>query len=183
MTIRAFFAIQVPESILSIAKEIKNALDLQTEDLRWSFLEHLHITLTFIPSLEKAHIPCILERVTDRLKHVKPFYLELGPLELFPNKRAPRLISLGMKPSKKCQMLVQILNEILFTMNYPIEARPFRGHLTLARFKTSSINKEILNTVNLGVIPNIRVSNVYLYESKPSHAGSEYIQLACIDLT
>ncbi len=181
-TIRTFFALKIPESIQQIARKIQSNPHLQMDHARWSRIQDLHITLKFIPNLKKDHIPNVLKNISAQFKNMGSFYLELGPLELFPNSKNPRLLCLGMKPSKKCLALVQTLDDMLLPLGYPIETRAFRGHLTLARFQTHSMDEVRLQKIIIPVIPKIHVSKLYLFESKPSHQGSSYKPLTCVDL-
>ncbi len=66
---------------------------------------------------------------------------------------------------------------------YKVETRPFRGHMTLGRFKTSQ--KNVLNFLSDAQAPDlgkIEISEVVLFQSEPHPEGSRYIPLHRIAL-
>jgi 2'-5' RNA ligase len=185
--IRGFVAIQVPQSIQQIATDLQTHKLVQQLNLRWSRVEDLHITLKFLANINPDHLPKIIDVLSSQLINTGLFYLQLGPLQFFPSTKHPKILSLKMQYSKKCFSIVQILNNALLELDYPIEAREFRGHVTLARLKTRGkhddlCSQDILNQIVVPTIPKILISELYFFESKPSSSGSDYLPLVRFNL-
>lgn len=181
--IRAFFAIDLPEntqrSIARIMKELQN--QHQKERIHWSKLENLHITLQFLAALQINDVERLIQYVHSTISSIPAFDLMLGTLELFPRKHHPRVISIHIPEQDLLTQLAKKIGEAITKMGYETETRPFRGHLTLARF--NNVEKEFtLAEISYPAIEKFQVREVILYQSKPLRGGSEYTPLARVPL-
>jgi 2'-5' RNA ligase len=135
--IRAFFAIRLPQSLQDSLASLQKTLRQLFPDptIRWSKPDHLHITLNFIPNLKIEHIPSLVNAVRQLVAQHPAFDLRFGPLELFPSKTKPRIISCQVLPTAELSLLNQQITQALLSHQYPDTELPFRPHLTLARLK------------------------------------------------
>ncbi|HAT8179958.1 TPA: RNA 2',3'-cyclic phosphodiesterase [Legionella pneumophila] len=183
--IRAFFAISLPPSVQD---KISSSLEplkqvVPSHSIRWTKPIHLHITLQFLKRLETEHIQFLTERVSNELNNIKKFDLELGILEWFPSPKNPRLISLSVGPQDRLRDLSRMIGHAIDSLNYPVEERPFRGHLTVGRVVNFSSKLQQLLQMKFPLIPPVPIDKFYLIESRPDKEGSNYFPLAQFDLT
>ncbi|MDR3478140.1 MAG: RNA 2',3'-cyclic phosphodiesterase [Gammaproteobacteria bacterium] len=182
---RAFFAINIPDKTKAAVSEIQSHLKntCPPHTLRWVKPQSFHITLQFIQDLELATLASLLEKVREVLKPIPPFHLTLGPLELFPTLRRPKLISLATEPHDLLASLSDAIGEAMECSEISVQARPFRGHLTLGHF-TFNTKKHpfILPEIALLPQPMMEVNEIILFHSQPNNDGSRYHPLEVIQL-
>lgn len=182
--IRAFFAISLPGSVQKRIWDILEPVRKLTSAhfIRWTKPEHLHITLQFLQKLEADHISSLIEGVRNVLQGTGEFQLDLGTLEWFPTPKRPRLISLSVGPQDLLRDLSVVIGQVIGELNYPVESRPFRGHLTVGRVVNYSSELQQLLQMTLPSIPPVPIDELYLIESKPDQDGSNYLPLAQFNL-
>ncbi|AMP88947.1 RNA 2',3'-cyclic phosphodiesterase [Legionella pneumophila] len=183
--IRAFFAISLPPSVQdNIWNNLESLKQMApVHSIRWTKPIHLHITLQFLQKLETEHIQFLTERVSNQLNNIKQFDLELGFLEWFPSPKNPRLISLSVGPQDRLRDLSRMIGQVIDGLNYPVEKRPFRGHLTVGRVVNFSSKLYQLLQMKFPLIPPVPIDKFFLIESRPDKKGSNYFPLAQFDLT
>jgi 2'-5' RNA ligase len=182
---RAFFAINIPEKTRAMVSDLQSHLQnaCPPHTLRWVKPQSFHITLQFIGELDLATSPALLEATRIQLQNISPFDLALGPLELFPTIRRPKLISLAIEPEDALASLAGAIAKAMETAQYPIQLRPFRGHLTLGHF-TFNTRKHpfVLPKIPALPQPTMQVSEVVLFHSQLNNDGSRYHPLETIKL-
>jgi 2'-5' RNA ligase len=180
-SIRAFFAVDIPDPIKkTIFKIIITELNkyIKKNHVRWSSPDHLHITLQFMPSIKMTDINLLIDQEKIELKE-KPFHLKLGPLEFFPDKNKPKIISLHISMgNNELEKLSVLLGNILNNLNYPTEKRSFRPHLTLGKL-TVYPQKDLLENIKIPSL-EMEVNEVILFESKQINLEMTYIPLTKI---
>ncbi|MBA2652608.1 MAG: RNA 2',3'-cyclic phosphodiesterase [Tatlockia sp.] len=185
VNIRAFFAIMPPKSIsdglTSVLESSKQSLPQNL--LRWVHPQKLHITLQFLKNIQPKDLTPLIEKVRLELKKTPPFQLEFGGLEWFPTAKHPSILSLAVGQEACLMPLSAAIGCAISALNYPVESRPFRGHMSLGRvLHHHSLEVELLQQIKLEFIPPILIDEIYLIESKPSKEGREYYPLARIAL-
>ncbi len=150
--------------------------------VHWMHSENLHITLQFMPELHLKDIAQLIENVRSSLTNTPSFYLELKAMEFFPTPTHPRIISLAVEPSDCLTQLSVAIGQGIKATNYPVEARAFRGHLTLGRLRRVHHQSFSLEQIEIPVIPKIWIDEICLFESKPGKEHSNYIPLAHLNL-
>ncbi|HPU50200.1 MAG TPA: RNA 2',3'-cyclic phosphodiesterase [Burkholderiaceae bacterium] len=88
---------------------------------------HLHLTLHFLGEVPRARLPDLIAGLSVA---VAPFEVTLGPLAVWPNGVAV------WEPSVCPDVLTQLhqqLGQALMRLGVPLEDRPYRPHVTLAR--------------------------------------------------
>jgi 2'-5' RNA ligase len=89
--------------------------------------ERLHMTLHFLGDVAAERLPALIRGVDTRTDR---FDLQFGRAELWPGGIAV------LRPRQTPPALVRLhaeLGDALRTLELPVEARPFRAHVTLAR--------------------------------------------------
>lgn len=182
--LRVFFAILFPEKTQDqlsnwVATLKKTAL---SEYIRWIPEEKMHITLQFIGALPEDQLLSVEAQTKIAIEKLPAFQLQFCHLEWFPNFRHPKILSCFVQPQSELKNMSELIGEALTTLNIPIEARPFRGHLTIGRLMRRGTPGVILDEINLVAIPPITISNIYLLQSNPEKGGQNYKPLAELTL-
>lgn len=184
-TIRAFFAIIPPKSMSDLLSSVLESLRQSSPEhfIRWAHVENLHITLQFLKNIQPEHVIPLIEKVQIELKNTPTFQLEFHGLEWFPAPDHPKILSLAVGPQNSLTPLSATIGHAISALNYPVESRPFRAHMSIGRLlNNSSKQKVLLNQIKLPTIPPITINELYLVESKSSKGESNYSSLAKFNL-
>lgn len=183
--IRAFFAIKPPPLMYNFLESLLKTLIHadQKHFIKWIDVEKLHITLQFIKSIQREDIDLLIELVNSRLKSNTAFQLEFDQLEWFPALYRPRVLSLRVGPQVVLKTLAATLGQALIDLNYPVETRPFRGHLSLGRLAYSRTPVASISRIKLSDSPVVEINEVHLIESQLGKGKTLYLPLAQFKLT
>jgi 2'-5' RNA ligase len=147
--------------------------------LTWIPRERLHLTVRFIGAVDGARVPALRDALSAPLTH-PPFDAAVQGLGVFPDRRPPRVIWVGLRSgASEMRAVARLVNARLAPLvgDDPEELHP---HLTLARVKEprglrAGALFAGLETAALGVT---RIAAVTLFESRQSAAGLQYVALA-----
>lgn len=183
---RIFFALDLPEvekeKIGHFIAELKKKS--KSHGIRWTKPENLHITLQFLAEVQTQHLPQLVANVKAQIAEVtSPLILKWGSIQLFPHPYRPRVIVLELLSQEKLVTLSHLIGQGIIATHYPVDTRPFRGHLTLGRIKyTKGIDLQFLAGTTSFNEQSIEVSAVHLFRSEPQEDGSKYTVLDKISL-
>lgn len=184
--IRIFFAIDLPEEFKNNIGRLIGSLKKQsrTGGIRWSRPDNLHVTLQFLAEVKSEDLPAIVQSVRARVENkLRSVSLTLGSLQLFPNPYRPRVIVLDIGPQAALAALSAVIGEGIRAVNYSIDERPFRAHMTLGRIKQPhDVRLNFLSEAALPLHEKIVAGEVKLYRSEPKPDGSHYSLLETIAL-
>lgn len=183
-TIRAFFAITLAQVAQDAMSTVLTTLkqSIPSEAVRWTEINNLHITLQFLPRIQPNQVAELVKSLSGELQNTPAFLLDWGNITLFPNLSHPRIIALEVEPSSSLEQLATTIKHKISALGYPVETRPFRGHLTLGRLRNTVVKQAILKQIKVSLIPSTTVSELYLFESKSNKEGSNYLSLAQFSL-
>jgi len=138
---RLFVAIELPDAI----KEQLVQLETHIPTARWVKPEQMHLTLRFIGEVaekQAAAIKSALGTVEAAL-----FELQLSGVGRFPlsERRAPRVLWVGITPQPALNQLQQHIEKTLATVGCEPEEETFHAHITLARFKTEKPLQQVVD--------------------------------------
>ena len=164
---RLFVAIDVSDSIKEHLSYLQRSIDYP--GLRLVSPKNIHLTLNFLGEQENY------ESIIAKLKEIsfESFTLKLETLGYFPHAEKPRVIWAGLEDNKELAKLQRSV-DLLFT---PQES--FKPHLTIARFKKKSLEKEraaIMKAVDELSIKHLtfKVNSFKLYKSTLTPLGPVY---------
>ncbi|MEW6039810.1 MAG: RNA 2',3'-cyclic phosphodiesterase [Pseudomonadota bacterium] len=163
--LRLFFALwpdeEVHEALVRLIRPVR-----RTVKGRWVEPDKFHLTLAFLGAVPPGRLP-ELAAMTEGLD-LPRFELALDRLEYW---RHNRVLCLGASAVPPLLLeLVRVLNSKLSQAGFPVERRPFRAHLTLARKAEAD-----WSAMPLKRPVTWPVECVTLVESRPSNAGSAYV--------
>ncbi|GAA4007651.1 RNA 2',3'-cyclic phosphodiesterase [Sphingomonas humi] len=124
---RLFVALPVPDDI---AEPLLDLMD-GPERLRWSAVDHLHLTLRFIGEVDGAAAEDVAAALSSL--HLAPFELRLQGVGHFHHRRAGALWA-GVEPRAPVAALAARIERAVVMAGLPAEGRAFVPHVTLARW-------------------------------------------------
>jgi 2'-5' RNA ligase len=177
MYLRCFIAIEIPESIKKYISELIDILKKHDVDVKWVTHENLHLTLKFLGNTPEILLPKIRESLINIVLSYEPFYIKIYTTGVFPNKRHPRVIWVGIEDSDILNKLKKDIEDSMVLLGYQKEEKEFNPHLTLGRVRSQ---KGILNLIN--ELDNfkerdfgyVNVKSIKLIKSELKPKGAEY---------
>ena len=173
---RAFIAIDLPETIRAALSRKQATFRSVCLDARWTQPEGIHLTLKFLGEISDAKV----REVSTSLKNLgrfESFAVGLRGFGFFPDASRPRVCWVGVEAPANLNQLAEQVEEAMGKIGFAREQRPFRPHLTLARFKVpqpQSALQLLLSQQGEQELGNFEVSEFFLFESKLSPQGAEY---------
>jgi 2'-5' RNA ligase len=185
--IRAFIACHIPDDIIDEIKTVRHHLQsFGLPQIRWTRPAGLHLTLKFLGDIPRDAIADISESMQQAASGQAPFPITAAGIGVFPNRRRPRVLWLGIKGETETLMRFQKrLDTALQNMGFPGETRPFKGHLTLGRIKGTIDSRrlaEALQTVETFESRVFVIQEMSLFQSQLQPEGAVYTRLKTVPL-
>lgn len=145
--------------------------------LRWVPEDQWHLTLQFLGPV--ARLAPVVEALRPAVGQREPFSVRLGGAGAFPTAGRARVVWVGAAEGDEAVAgLAGVVSAALGPLGHEVEARPFRGHLTLARLKVPAPVGPVLDALGPGPVgAAFTVDEVVLYESRLSPGGPRYSAL------
>jgi 2'-5' RNA ligase len=176
---RAFIAIDLPESIRAALRRQQASFRSASPDARWTQPEGTHLTLKFLGEISDAKVREVSESLKN-LDRFESFKVGLKGFGFFPDAQRPRVFWAGVEAPASLSQLVEQVEEAMRRIGFAREERPFRPHLTLARFRVPQPQpalQALLTEQGEQELGNFEVSEFFLFESKLSPQGAQYRKL------
>ena len=177
---RAFIAIDLPETLRSSLGQCQAFFRPSAPGARWVRPEGIHLTLKFLGEVE----PVTLEKIKESLKtagRFEPFRVEIIGFGFFPDARRPKVFWAGVEAGPGLAELAGHVEGAMASLGFPPEERPFRPHLTLARFREPrpqpALAKVLEQQTEL-TLGAFDACEFFLFESRLSPGGAEYVKIA-----
>jgi 2'-5' RNA ligase len=173
---RAFIAIDLPESIRTALRRKQASFRSASPEARWTQPEGIHLTLKFLGEISNAKVREVSESLKS-LGRFESFTVGLRGFGFFPDARRPRVFWAGVEAPASLSRLAEQVEEAMRKIGFAREERAFRPHLTLARFRVPRPQpalQALLTQQGEQELGNFEVSEFFLFESKLSPQGAEY---------
>ncbi len=188
MGLRTFLAIDLPSSLqLAIGQHIRT-VKRELPGLSWSKPENLHVNLKFIGDTTERQVDQIHQAVEPAVSHASPFVVELKGFGAFPDDRSPRVLWIGLDGAlDRLITLAGCVGQAVVPLGFPLEDRPFRPHLTVARVKKDhrAVGRT-LHGLGMFTVPflcgPLSVERVALFQSELRPDGAVYTKLWDVSL-
>jgi 2'-5' RNA ligase len=141
--------------------------------------EQLHLTLAFMAAVEQARVPPLVAAISRGFDD-PPFTIAFSGFGVFPPHGRPRVLFLEVvEGAAKLAAVQRLVAERLAEQGIALEDRPYRPHLTLARWREghSADARRILASAR-GERLQQDVAHVTLYHSRLSSNGATHTALA-----
>jgi RNA 2',3'-cyclic 3'-phosphodiesterase len=185
---RLFVALDIDADIRVRIADFRNQMRQLAPDVRWVGPETFHVTLQFLGETKK------LTEIQNALRLVKgsPITLTFRDAGFFPTPKSPRVFWVGIESDQNLQALAKSIAEALQPLGFERDKGPFKPHLTLARagsgrprpvpgersapgFQQVRARVETMTPLEFGTMT---AREFYLYESKLSPVGAQYMKLS-----
>ena len=181
--IRAFLAIDPPEDILQAMSRLQEKLKREIGGrISWTKPPGQHLTLKFFGDISAEDVNNICSAVQKRIVSESKQNLKVEKLGIFPDARRPRVLSCGVTgDTERLCTLQKKLDGDFAAIGFPVEERPFRAHLTLARIKDSrgiTGISEALTKYGTFTAGEFNCTELILFQSRLTPQGAIYTKLA-----
>jgi len=174
---RTFIAITLSsEEREKISQLIKTlTVNENFKDLKWVKLDNLHLTLHFSGNISKSQIDNIIPALNNLTDAFQSVTLNATALKLFPNKNHPKTLALEYDVPKSIQEVHETIKQLLLRQNVPVEIRPLRLHLSLAKVQPKIGNFPELD-IDLSLY-QLSAKDIHLYHSTRDETGLIYMKI------
>lgn len=187
--IRAFIAIEIPETILAEVGKIEERLKPQMppDCIRWVKPDSIHLTLKFLGQVPSDQIDLIMSSLRSAVATAHSFTLEVKDAGCFPNVHRPRVVWVGVHedaPGSQLPHVQRVVENAISPLGYPTESRAFSPHLTLGRLARdvhpAGLKKvgDVIAVSHVGSLGCWPVTQVALIKSDLRPTGAVYTVLA-----
>jgi 2'-5' RNA ligase len=176
--LRAFVAVEIEAEmrgrIVAVMRDLKGRL----ADARWAPEAQLHLTLRFLGDVSRQTVEALKPPLLRAACECPALEVTVQGLGTFPDRGSPRVLWLGMQVPEALLHLQATVEAVVAALGLPREQRPFRPHLTLARWRGPARRPE-LPEVGLGPT---RLSRLILFRSELEPRGAVHTPLATFEL-
>ena len=188
--IRAFIAIELPSQIKAALSQFQDNLRTsKNAAVKWVGPEGIHLTLKFLGNVDEAEIPVLTKALSEAVRGVAPFSLQLGDAGAFPGNQAPRVVWVGVEGEMEPLLtLHNNIDRVLAPLGFPPEKRAFSPHLTLGRVREEASPGERrrlgenIASLKTEAKSSFKVESLSLMRSKLTREGALYSRLASFAL-
>ena len=173
---RLFVALDPPRPVC----EALAGLQPEVPGARWTPPEKMHLTLHFlgdVPETDVAPPEWALSEVQGRA-----FPLAVEGLDAFPNRRSARVLVAQVSLPQGLALLHGQVGAALERAGFTLERRPFRPHLTLARFKGADRRDVRAFLAQPVAALSFEAEAFHLYRSERHPEGARYARLHSYEL-
>jgi len=180
-TLRTFIALELPPSVISLLEKVQEDLKSMGLPAKWVRPENIHLTLKFIGNINPGDIDKIGGAMMDAVDDFAAITLVAGGVGVFPGIKRPRVIWVGLGGQIQSLFTMQrMLEDKLADLGFNKEKKPFKGHLTLGRFRQTvnpnTIRQIMREHANL-YSEEFTVRRIILFKSDLKPTGAVYSQL------
>lgn len=174
--VRLFAAVDIPEKAKA---EIERAVEPWRDLLptaRWVRPENWHVTVKFMGRTWPRLREWVEEACREAASSIRPFRLALEGMGVFPGATRARVLWVGLAdPEGSLPALARELDDRL-EREFTPEKRPFRSHLTVARFNPPLPMRDEADALKEAVVESdpFPVRSLVLYRSHLSPRGARY---------
>jgi 2'-5' RNA ligase len=180
-TIRTFIALKLPPSVISLLEKVQEDLKSMRLRAKWVRPENIHLTLKFLGNINPGDIDKIGGAMMDAVDDFAAINLVAGGVGVFPGIKRPRVIWVGLGGQIQLLFAMQrVLEDNLAGLGFKKEKRPFKGHLTLGRFRqTANPNtiRQIMREYANLYSEEFTARRIILFKSDLKPTGAVYSQL------
>jgi RNA 2',3'-cyclic 3'-phosphodiesterase len=174
--VRLFIAIEISDEIRRKLDSFLDELRGVAPQVKWVRAANLHVTLKFLGNTDAARVSEIAGALQS-IRSPQPVSLEFRELGFFPNEQRPKVFWAGLTSSPNLPALAADIDRAMHPFGFPLEARSFTPHLTLARFDPPGLPSNLGGILKQHASDNfgsLSARGFHLIESKLKSTGAEY---------
>ena len=185
---RCFVAIDLPHDVRATlegqCQRLRAVAPLA--DVRWVRVAAMHLTLKFLGEVPEERLAGVRDALAATTAATPAIALACAGLGMFPGPSRPRVVWAGVTDGlRELGLLSAAVERAVEPLGFAPERRPFRGHVTLARVRSSRGVRPLARAVEVaGRLPfgSWSASQAVLYRSRLHPTGSVYEVLATLPL-
>ncbi|HEX9442855.1 MAG TPA: RNA 2',3'-cyclic phosphodiesterase [Candidatus Binatia bacterium] len=131
---RLFVAVKIDPDVLERIGRAQARLENNLSGLRWVKRENLHLTLKFLGQVSDERITPVGEALERTLAPLSRGSVSTRGLGVFPDIRRPKVLWAGLDAAPLAP-LARAVEEALAPLGFAREAREFKPHLTIGRWR------------------------------------------------
>lgn len=133
---RAFAALPLPPEVRAALDRTRDTLQQSGARVGWLGVADFHLTLCFFGDADGARVEALRALTEAAAAASRPFRFDVAGLGVFGPPRAPRVVWAGVPdPPPELADLANRLRALARSAGFPVEARPYRPHITLGRVR------------------------------------------------
>lgn len=188
---RLFVAVPIPaEASAAVADVVDrvraHGLPTGARDVRWVRLDGLHLTLRFLGPTPEVRIPPTIDAVRRAAASTGAIDAVLAGAGTFPPGGRPRALWIGLADgADTLGTLAGSVSRELAEAGWPMDDRPFRAHLTLARSDGISVGRLVADRLvdaMAGRRIACRIDRLGLFESVTGGGPARYVPIESVEL-
>ncbi|MCL4684338.1 RNA 2',3'-cyclic phosphodiesterase [Myxococcota bacterium] len=183
--LRTFLALEIGDEARRVAAGWVERLRREPwgDAVRWAPAEALHVTLRFLGATAEDRVASLVTTLRRETAAIAPFTVQRGAVSGFPHPHRPRVVFLGLddEPAGVLVELAAATERAARAAGFAPETRPFHGHLTLGRRRSSRRPLRLPDGECAEPAP-FSADAVVLFRSQRSAAGATYTPLERIAL-
>jgi len=180
---RVFCAIELPQptrlAVIRYVRDLRAAV--ADERASWSRESSIHLTLKFLGEVPAKTVPEFSAAISRAVARVEPFSVLLEGKGVFPRRRDPRVLWIGITdPEEKLKELHSRVEAESFASGFAKEEKRFHPHLTLARLRSQQNVRELVDAHDLLAFEpqQISIAELVVFRSELSSSGSRYTAIS-----
>lgn len=172
-SVRTFVALELDPRLREAIGRSQTEWRLSLPGIRLVRPEGIHLTLRFLGATSPPQAERLRAAFTAAAAICPPCQARVGGLGVFPERGAPRILWLGIEAPPPVLDLQEACERAARAAGFEPEARAFRPHLTLGRWRERTSRPE-LPAVDLGAT---RLDALVFYQSQLGGGGAVYTPL------
>jgi 2'-5' RNA ligase len=137
--VRCFVAVDLPDDVRAAVAAVQADVRVAAPraDVGWTDATKLHLTLKFLGEVRDDVVPDVRAALEDVARRHAPFETAAGGTGQFPGRARPRVLWVGLTAGlREIGLLAADVERAFLPLGFPLEARPFRGHVTIGRVRS-----------------------------------------------
>lgn len=178
---RLFIAVPIDESVKANLERVGTAASAR--GVSWVPPENMHVTLAFLGEVEESRVPEVEDAMYDAAEALDDgLTLRAQGLGGFPDEAKARVMWAGLTGDVPALIALQArVTQELRSAGFEVDAKRFRPHITLARFRwPQPLPARLARLQEFG---EWRVREMQLVESRLRPTGARYVVRADVPLT
>ncbi|HVM34364.1 MAG TPA: RNA 2',3'-cyclic phosphodiesterase [Actinomycetota bacterium] len=179
--LRLFVAAEVPREQRDHVARVLEPWRERLSGARWTDPAAQHVTLKFLGSSAADDLERVTRATASAAEACRPGPVRLGGLGAFPRSDRMRVLWIGLdEPTGVLSTLAAALQTAFVPLGFEPEARAYRPHLTLARFRVPARLPHGLVDLPAVDLPAFEVREIVLFRSHLSPTGARYEPLVSL---
>jgi 2'-5' RNA ligase len=172
--VRAFVALELDARLRAAIGDLQARLRPRLGGIRLVRPEGIHLTLRFLGPTSPAQVESLRPLLAGAAAATPPAEVRVAGLGTFPDRGSPRVLWLALEVPAPLLELQRACEGAARAAGFEREARPFKAHLTLGRWRDRAPRPD-LPAADLGTT---RLERLVLFESDLKPDGAVYTSLA-----